>query len=46
VGIVIGTFVTVPVGAKVAHTMPVPRLKKIFAVLLFLMATRMLWTLF
>jgi len=46
VGIVIGTFVTVPAGAKAAHTMPVPRLKKIFAVILFLMATRMLWTLF
>ena len=46
VGIVIGTFVTVPVGAKLAHTMPVSRLKKIFAVLLFLMATKMLWTLF
>ena len=46
VGIVIGTFVTVPMGAKAAHTMPVPRLKKIFAVILFLMATKMLWTLF
>jgi len=46
VGIVIGTFVTVPAGAKAAHTMPIPRLKKIFAVILFLMATKMLWTLF
>lgn len=46
VGIVIGTFVTVPAGAKAAHTIPVPRLKKIFAVILFLMATKMLWTLF
>ncbi len=46
VGIVIGTFVTVPAGAKAAHTMPVARLKKIFAVILFLMATKMLWTLF
>ena len=46
VGIVIGTFVTVPAGVKAAHTMPVPRLRKIFAVILFLMATRMLWTLF
>jgi len=26
--------------------MPVPRLKKIFAVMLFLMATKMLWTLY
>jgi uncharacterized membrane protein YfcA len=45
-GIVIGTFVTVPWGAKMAHTMPVTRLKKIFAVILFILATRMLWSLF
>ena len=45
-GIVIGTFVTVPWGAKIAHTMPVTRLKKIFAVILFILATRMLWSLF
>jgi uncharacterized protein len=46
VGIVIGTFVTVPWGARMAHTMPVTRLKKIFAVILFILATRMLWSLF
>lgn len=46
IGIVIGTLVTVPWGAKMAHTLPVPRLKKIFAVILFILATRMLWTLF
>jgi uncharacterized membrane protein YfcA len=46
IGIVIGTFVTVPWGAKAAHAMPVPRLKKIFAVILFILATRMLWSLF
>ena len=46
VGIVIGTLVTVPWGARMAHSMPVPRLKKIFAVILFILATRMLWTLF
>ena len=45
-GIVIGTFVTVPWGAKMAHSMPVTRLKKIFAVILFILATRMLWSLF
>jgi len=45
-GIVIGTFVTVPLGAKIAHSMPVSRLQKIFAVILFLLASRMLWTLF
>jgi len=45
-GIVVGTFFTVPYGAKAAHTLPVPSLKKIFGVILFLMATKMLWTLF
>jgi len=43
---VIGTFVTVPWGAKMAHSMPVTRLTKIFAVILFILATRMLWSLF
>ena len=46
VGIVIGTFVTVPWGAKMAHSMPVTTLTKIFAVILFILATRMLWSLF
>jgi uncharacterized protein len=46
VGLVIGTFVTVPLGARAAHSMPVDRLKKIFAVILFLLATKMLWSLF
>ena len=46
VGIVIGTFVTVPWGAKAAHTLPVTTLKKIFAVILFVLASKMLWSLF
>jgi uncharacterized membrane protein YfcA len=46
VGIVIGTFVTVPLGVRLAHTMPVTLLKRIFAVLLFLLAGRMLWSIF
>ena len=46
VGIVIGTFVTVPWGAKAAHTLPVTALKKIFAVILFILASKMLWSLF
>ncbi|MBC8008202.1 MAG: sulfite exporter TauE/SafE family protein [Prolixibacteraceae bacterium] len=45
-GIVVGTFFTVPWGAKMAHSMPVTRLKKIFAVVLFVLATKMLFTLF
>ena len=46
IGIVIGTFVTVPWGAKAAHSLPVSTLKKIFAVILFILATKMLWSLF
>jgi len=42
--IVIGTFITVPLGARLAHSMPVTLLKRIFAVLLFLLAGRMLWS--
>jgi len=46
VGIVIGTFVTVPVGARLAHSMPVTRLKRIFAFILFALAAKMLWSVF
>lgn len=46
VGIVIGTFVTVPLGARLAHSMPVSNLKRIFAVILFLLAAKMLWSFF
>ncbi|HTT40643.1 MAG TPA: sulfite exporter TauE/SafE family protein [Burkholderiales bacterium] len=44
-GIVVGTFITVPWGAIAAHRMPVPRLKKIFAVILLALATKMLFDL-
>ena len=46
IGIVAGTFVTVPLGARVAHTMPVSRLKRIFAIILFVLAAKMLWSIF
>jgi len=45
-GIVVGTFVTVPMGAKMAHTIPVSRLKKVFAVILAIMAVKMTVSLF
>jgi uncharacterized membrane protein YfcA len=44
-GVVLGTLTTVPLGAKAAHRMPVTHLKRVFAVILFLLATRMLWSL-
>jgi uncharacterized membrane protein YfcA len=46
IGIVIGTLVTVPWGARITQSMPVTMLRKIFAVILFILATRMLWSLF
>jgi len=46
VGLVLGTFFTVPYGAKAAHTLPVKTLKKVFGIILFAMATKMLMTLF
>ncbi len=39
--IVLGSVLTAPVGAKVAHSLPVAKLKKYFAVLLFVLGTRM-----
>lgn len=46
IGVVIGTFVTVPLGAKLAHSMPVTNLKRIFAVILFVLAAKMMWSFF
>ncbi len=45
-GIAAASIVTAPVGAKLAHSLPVDRLKKIFALLLIVMGTKMLWSLF
>jgi uncharacterized membrane protein YfcA len=45
-GIVIGTFVTVPYGARAAHRVPVTTLKRIFSVVLIALATKMLASLF
>ncbi|EPR37366.1 protein of unknown function DUF81 [Desulfovibrio sp. X2] len=45
-GIVCMSVITAPWGAKLAHTLPVATLKKVFAVLLILVGTRMLMSLF
>ncbi len=42
-GIVSGSMLTAPLGAKLAHSLPVSRLKKAFALLLLVVATRMLY---
>jgi uncharacterized membrane protein YfcA len=43
---VIGTFVTVPYGARAAHRVPVTTLKRVFSVVLIVLATKMLASLF
>jgi uncharacterized protein len=44
-GIVLGSVLTAPLGARLAHALPVSRLKRIFAVLLYILAARMIGTL-
>lgn len=44
--IVSTSVLTAPLGAKVAHRLPVKKLKKIFVVLLYVLGARMAWSLF
>jgi len=44
VGVAATSILTAPLGAKLAHNLPVARLKKIFAFLLLFMGTKMLWS--
>jgi uncharacterized protein len=44
--IVAASVFTAPLGVHLAHSLPVDRLKKIFALLLIAVGTRMLWDLF
>ena len=44
-GVVIATIFTAPVGAKLAHRLPVKQLKRAFGVMLALLASKMLWNL-
>ena len=43
-GIVAGSMLTAGAGARAAHRMPVAMLRRVFAGLLYLLATKMLWT--
>lgn len=45
-GIAVASILTAPLGAKFAHSLPVDKLKKIFASLLLILAVRMAWSLF
>lgn len=46
IGIVSASMLTAPLGVRLAHSLPVDRLKKIFAILLIIVATRMLISIF
>jgi uncharacterized membrane protein YfcA len=41
-GIIVTSVLTAPLGVRLAHSLPVERLKRVFAVLLLVVATRML----
>lgn len=43
-GIVLGSVLTAPLGARTAHRLPIRLLKRIFALLLLVLALRMGWT--
>ncbi|MGI6637625.1 MAG: sulfite exporter TauE/SafE family protein [Desulfobulbus sp.] len=45
IGIVCASVLTAPLGAKLAHALPVDKLKRLFAIFLYIVATRMLWSL-
>jgi uncharacterized membrane protein YfcA len=45
-GLVVASVLTAPFGARLAHRLPVARLKKFFALLLYALGTRMLFSLF
>ncbi|MDA8139972.1 MAG: sulfite exporter TauE/SafE family protein [Desulfobacteraceae bacterium] len=42
-GIVVASILTAPLGVRLAHYLPVERLKRVFAVLLYVVGTRMLF---
>ena len=44
-GVVLATIFMAPIGARVAHSLPVKELKRAFGVLLALLASKMLWNL-
>jgi uncharacterized membrane protein YfcA len=46
IGIAAASILTAPLGARIAHRLPVARLKQVFAVLLYGMGLRMVWTMF
>lgn len=46
IGLIAASVVTAPLGARAAHALPVARLKRLFALVLYLIGARMAWGLF
>jgi uncharacterized membrane protein YfcA len=46
IGIALASICTAPLGVRLAHSLPVPRLKKVFAVFVLIMGTRLLVSMF
>jgi uncharacterized membrane protein YfcA len=44
-GIALASVLTAPIGAKLAHRLPIPQLKKLFALLLYGLGVKMAWSL-
>lgn len=42
-GIVLASVLTAPLGVRLAHSLPVSKLKRVFAILLLVVGTKMLW---
>ena len=42
--LVAGSLITAPLGARLAHRLPVGTLKRVFAALLYVLATKMAFT--
>ena len=45
-GVAAASIITAPLGARLAHSLPIDKLKKVFALLLFVMGTKLLLSLF
>jgi uncharacterized membrane protein YfcA len=45
-GVALASIFTAPIGARLAHSMPVGQLKKVFALLLIVMGSKMLLSFF
>ena len=46
VGIMAASVLTVPIGARLAHRLPVDKLKRFFGIFVCVMAVRMFWAVF